>query len=103
MIKPTIGRKVHFWPNGFMPAGLSAPIKHQMEYQPFDATVVYVWNDRMVNLRVTDHYGNSTGVTSIRLRQDDDPVPDGAYAEWMPYQVGQAAKTEQLEKQLAAN
>jgi hypothetical protein len=36
------------------------------------------------------------------LIQDGDERPDGCFAEWMPYQKGQAAKTEQLENTLAS-
>lgn len=38
------------------------------------------------------------------LLQDNDRAPkDAAYCEWMPFQKGQAAKTEQLERQAGAS
>lgn len=79
VITPTVGRVVWFR-------------DHDDDPQPQAAMVVYVWHDRMVNLVVFDHEGNRGAATSIALRQEGDPVPDMPYAEWMPYQVGQAKK-----------
>ena len=99
MIKPTVGRKVWFRPNGC--TSLQLPNVPTVTYgiplavndQPFDATVVYVWGDRMVNLLVLDHYGHNFTATSVPLLQPGDPVPtSGFYAEWVPYQQGQAKK-----------
>jgi len=87
IINPAIGRKV--W---FRPAWLAAGFMQHSKDQPLDATVVYVWNERCVNLRITDHEGKQFSLTSVALRQPDDPVPGGSYAEWMPYQQGQAKK-----------
>ena len=53
------------------------------------AMVSYVWNDRLVNLTVSDHYGKSFNMTSVQLVQAGDLKPEH---EWMPSQVGQAAK-----------
>lgn len=54
-----------------------------------------VWNDRLVNLTVAGHDGSMHARTSVPLLQDDDAAPaTGAYAAWMPYQVGQAKKHE---------
>lgn len=91
MIRPSIGRKVWFWPNSyeFNEAKLmgfegSAP-------QPEDACVVYVHSDRCVNLRVSNHVGETRAETSAFLLQEGDPVPQhGGFATWMPFQVGQA-------------
>lgn len=96
MIEPTIGRRVWFYPNG-----ITAPhFACCSAEQPMDAGVVYVWNDRMVNLDIADHYGNHVPMSSVKLLQDDDPVPtSGAYATWMPYQKGQAAKVEAQQSQ----
>jgi len=87
MIQPTIGRKVWFWPvegHGHMNC--------IDEQQPFDATVVFVHNDRLVNLIVVDHMGHVERVNKATLKQEEDPVPAGSYAEWMPYQVKQSQK-----------
>ena len=99
VITPTVGRKVWFRLNGIPQlarAGVeqytpAAPSNNGA--QPFDATVVYVWDDRMVNLLVLDHYGNPFTATSVPLLQPGDVTPSaGFYAEWMPYQQGQARK-----------
>lgn len=89
-IPPSIGRKVWFHPNG---AGtMNGAHLNNFGVQPMDATVVYVWGDRMVNLQVIDHFGVPHGVSSVTLRQPGEPVPAGYYCEWMPFQVGQARK-----------
>src|SRR5687768_43940 len=100
MIKPTVGRIVWFTPpsnsseDGFIDHG----------GQPMAAKVAYVWHDRMVNLQVVDHGGFSHNRTSVPLIQDGDPKPDsGYYCEWMPYQKGQAAKTERAEARAAGS
>ena len=89
MIKPTIGRVVWF---------------HPLEAEPeitHAAIICHVWSDTCVNLHVFDSNGKSYPQTSVFLYQgDSDRRPSGNFAEWMPYQHGQAAKTEQLEKQL---
>lgn len=65
------------------------------------ALVSYVWNDRLINVGGFDANGQPFAVTSMRLLQEDDVASEGdIFAEWMPYQKGQAAKTESLEKQL---
>jgi len=84
IIKPSIGRKVWFWPAGFR------GVKVMSDLQACDATIVYVWSDNMVNLLVTDHNGASISMPSVRLRQGKEPAPPGCYAEWMPFQLGQA-------------
>ncbi|MBF5006826.1 hypothetical protein ISG32_21500 [Diaphorobacter sp. NR2-3-3-1] len=46
-----------------------------------------------------DANGNAHSRTSVPLVQDGDSCPaNGYYCEWMPYQKGQAAKTEAAEK-----
>jgi hypothetical protein len=59
-----------------------------------DATVVFVHSERRVNLLVVDHAGNNYPVCSVFLQQEGDEVPQGMYAQWMPYQVGQAKTDE---------
>jgi hypothetical protein len=91
VIKPTVGRKVWYRPTAFDKSG---PGAMQSGDQPLDATVVYVHGDRMVNLFVVDAVGRTFAKTSVTLLQDDDAPPPiaggGGYAEWMPYQQGQA-------------
>lgn len=87
MITPSIGRQVWFWPP------TRAAIR---EEQPCAATVVYVHDNRCVNLYCLDHFGNSFQVHNVQLLQDDEPVLldialNYGYAEWMPYQKKVAA------------
>lgn len=93
MIVPTIGRKVWFWPTAQQYLRYTADGSVAIENQPFDATVIAVWGDRCVNLRVTDHEGNQFTRTSVPLNQPGDAIhiEEANFATWMPYQV-QTAK-----------
>jgi hypothetical protein len=99
MIKPTIGRKIWFWPSRdwIREKGLAA-----VSGQPHDATIVAVWSDTCVNLACFDANGHPYPCTSAYLYQEDaeTPKPDSHFAEWMPYQKAQTAKHEALEAQL---
>lgn len=91
MIKPTLGRIVWFKPGKddrtpSNPDGLCA------------AFITCVHSDSMVNLCVFDANGHPTPRTSVPLVQDDEEVPVGCYCQWMPYQLGQAARTEAAEQ-----
>ena len=89
-IPPTVGRKVWYRPDG--PEG---PI--------LDATVCFVHSDSCVNLGVRDHNGvDLGGKTSVTLVQEGETPPAWPYCEWMPYQKGQAAKTEAAETKVGA-
>ena len=86
MIKPGIGRIVHFFPAGH-PAG----------ELPHAAMVVGIHDDRTVNLAIFDREGHLYHGTDVALLQaDDTPPADRGHAAWMDYQKGQAAKTEAL-------
>ena len=93
-ITPTIGRKVWYWPSDYQRrTGLTVA-----DGQPCDATVVHVRADGRVNLRVTDHIGNTHPLTGIELVQGATPAhaeeaPEGC-ATWMPYQAKQAAQVQ---------
>jgi len=88
MIKPTIGRVVL--------------VHRGQSDQAEPAFIAYVWGDRMINVGGFDKNGTPFSATSMPLMQDDDnPTNPNYYAEWMPYQKGQAAKTEALEAQIA--
>lgn len=89
MIKPTVGRVVWFTPS--RNAGIGDGVAHY-DNQPHAAMVVYVWNDYLVNLVVYGHDGVPHPKTSVPLIQEDGVAkPEfGYYAEWMPYQIGQA-------------
>lgn len=99
MIKPTVGRVVWFYPSISIEPGFT----YHGGGQPLAAIVTHVWGDRMVNLTVADSNGVTHGKTSVALMQGDEPhtPPHGYYCEWMPFQKGQAAKTEALEQKIA--
>lgn len=82
MIKPTVGRKV--WVRG-RPQSVSGD-------QPEDGTITYVHSDTCINVGGRNAVGEPFTITSLYLRQDDVPAPALTWAEWMPYQKGQAAK-----------
>lgn len=91
MIKPSIGRVV--W---FTPSKTDADLNFSI--QLLAALVTYVHSDRCVNLAVFDANGGHHARASVTLLQDDDVGNEaGYYAEWMPFQKGQAAKQEAAE------
>lgn len=98
LINPTPGRVVWYH--------AAAHEREMSNYSdvPLAAHIAFVFNERLVNLMVIDFEGNPRGRNSVPLLQEGDPKPSDAYCycEWMPYQRGQAEKTAQLEKQLAA-
>lgn len=85
MIKPTVGRVVLFTP---------APNDSDLSayHGPRAAIICEVWSDTCVNLAVFSGSGQVFGRTSVLLHQEGNAKPDGYFAEWMPYQIGQAAK-----------
>lgn len=93
MIKPEPGRVVHYYmtEGAVMPDGFRKPEANR----PCAAQIAYVFNDRMVNLSVIDQSGKPFPITSVKLLQDND-LPEGhsAWAEWMPFQKGQAANAD---------
>lgn len=97
MIKPTVGRVVWFCPSHGDPL-------HSFVFSHGDgrsirlaAIVAWVHSDRMVNLAIFDPSGVAQARTSVPLLQDGDPPSPYSFCEWMPYQKGQAAKTEAAE------
>ncbi len=85
MIMPTIGRIMWYW-----------PMKENRSKQPWAAIVTHVYGDNMVNLVAFSPYGAPYPVHSVPIVQDSSPhiAGDSHYAEWMPYQIGQAKKHE---------
>lgn len=88
MIKPTIGRVVWYYEDS------------AIQPQPLPGIVCFVYNDTCVNLAVFTANGVHQAKSSVYLWQGEGERPIGNFAEWMPYQKGQAAKTEELEKQI---
>lgn len=98
-IKPTVGRVLHFFPSTTYMQGRKLAFNDPS--QPLSAMVAYVHSDTMVNLTAWDQNGLQFGVCSVQLIQEGDLTPLGSfYAAWMPFQKGQAAKTEALESKL---
>lgn len=89
MIVPSIGRVMWYHPQN----SIANMTQHDSK-QPMIGHVCYVWNENMVNLLVIDHNGKRHERTSVPVVQDGSPytVGDSPYVEWMPYQIGQAAK-----------
>ena len=76
-----------FWKNG-----------EKEGVQPETGLVAYVHSYSMVNLAVFSHNGEQRAETSVYLLPDGNERLANRYATWMPYQKGQAAKLEALEK-----
>lgn len=87
MTFPTIGRVVYYQP------AADTLFQSLDTTQPFRADVLFVNPDNTVNLRITDHVGNT--YTNVNVLFQDDPeakMPAGeGYAFWMPYQLAQQA------------
>jgi hypothetical protein len=93
MIIPTVGRLVHFYPK-------KTEALATIGDEPLAALVAAVWSPTCVNLHVIDANGIAHGKTSVLSVPDGAPMPHSGCWSWMPYQLGQAAKTEQMEAQL---
>lgn len=104
IILPTVGRVVLFRPtkDHAHPAAQSLGI---IGDQPMKADVVFVWNDRLINIAGYDHLGAPFRYTSVRLIQEgDEPAREGeSVCTWMDYQLGQAKKYEALAAEKAAD
>ncbi len=86
MIKPTIGRSLHFH------AGSDADLKTFGGTGPFAAILAGVISDQRINVGVFTNEGTVVGRTNVQLLQGLDIVSeDESYCEWMPFQLGQAA------------
>jgi hypothetical protein len=87
LIKPTVGRVVWFWPAG------------QVGTQPNAAIIAFVHSDTRVNLGVLSPTGEVLGETSVWLWDGEGPRPPAyqSFCEWMPYQIGQAARIQPIE------
>jgi hypothetical protein len=85
-IVPTVGRVIWYWPGKGDPTPLTLD-------QPFKADVIYVHGPTAVNLEVISHEGRRFTKQSVLITDGAEP----GFAQWMPYQKGQAARTEQAE------
>ena len=86
-ILPSIGRIVWFFPA--IDGG-----RHE-DGQPFSSMIAGVNDDGTINLLAAARDGTPYGVTNVLLVQEGDEFDqDKPHAVWMPFQKGQAAKTE---------
>jgi hypothetical protein len=95
VIKPTVGRIVWYHPTNKenLEVLLSDMTVNGQQNGPLAAMVLAVHSDTQVNLMVYSAYGQSRFVDRAYLWQGDGGRPVGvSYAEWMPYQIGQAKK-----------
>jgi hypothetical protein len=104
-IKPTIGRRVWYWPSSFDKGRLQLKpdtiIQTGDPTQACDAGIAYVHSDTMINVTVADHNGNMHKRTSVPLLGFDDPKPqDNAYCTWMDYQVQQVKLAEVVKSKI---
>lgn len=99
-ITPTVGRVLHFIPTVEYMAGRNLAFGNPL--QPLAAMITYVHSDTMVNLTVWDQNGVQFSVCSVPLVQENPLALAGSSfcAQWMPFQKGQAAKTELAESAL---
>jgi len=79
----------------YHPKGQS-DVVHNDITKPLMAHVVHVHNDDLVNLVVFDSVGHMHRRHHVPIVQEGGQYTAGdlPYAEWMPYQKGQAAKYE---------
>lgn len=109
MIKPTVSRFVWYRP-------YTTPNVMVLDYagksqfdnglpcvmgEPLPALITAVWGDDCVSVTVFDINGGSHGRPSIHLWHGEGERPtERRYCEWMPFQKGQATKTEEMEGRL---
>lgn len=72
MIKPTVGRVVHFFP------ATTDPLHRNDE--PLAATIVRVWSSTCVNLALFDGDGHLHRRSSVLLHQEENERPDAGFA-----------------------
>lgn len=86
VIVPDVGRHVHF-----IPAGEDVGFMVRHGIQPLHAVVLYVHNERAVNLQIVDHHGHTHTRTGVVLVQPNDVYDEGvSHCKWMSYQISQA-------------
>lgn len=95
MTRPSVGR--HVWYRG-QPWGGA-----RYDEQPMAAVVVYVYNERLVNLTVFDHEGQSHSVVSVPLKQpgDRDDQLLQHYCEWILHDQQTPRCEQQLSEEVA--
>lgn len=107
LIKPTIGRRIWYWPGSIDTDMDSVARMHVIEPnaeqpapQPLEAGIIFVHSDTRVNLQVTDHMGGIWFRERVRILQEGDDHGEHEFlgvAQWMHYQAGQAAREKERE------
>lgn len=88
-IVPTIGRRLYYTPSQY---DVTAGIQQLDTAQKLDAGIVFIHPDGTLTLSVTDHCGSQFVRAAVPLVQEGETPPtEVGYAEWMPYQLTQAA------------
>jgi hypothetical protein len=83
VIKPTVGRVLWYY-------------ETTGQVEPFAAIVAKVHSESLINISYFDGEGKAQSRTSVLLLHEPSVETVGAHCRWMPYQLGQAAKTEQV-------
>jgi hypothetical protein len=92
VITPTPGRIVWYWKDA---------TNGRVQSQPYAAIVTYVHSDHLVDLAIFpafSDYLTTSATQNVPLWHGEGDKPTFAHCEWMPYQKGQAAKYEELER-----
>jgi hypothetical protein len=98
MIKPTPGRIVWYRPHHKENLEVLMDERGKRKDDPLAAIVLAVHSDTRVNLLVISAYGQTRFITRAELWQGEGERPTGhGYAEWMPFQLGQA-KQQQIQE-----
>lgn len=92
MIKPSIGRIVWYQPHDD-----EDMVRHD---QPHAAIVVSVLDDEHVNLAMFDANGVARTRGGVFLFGGEGDRPKAPFAEWMPFQLGQA-KAQEADKKVS--
>lgn len=95
VIAPTVGRVLWYFPKTGDLLTLTT--------RPCAAIIAHVNEDGTLNVNAHDHYGNTAPRQNVPLVQDDEDdssLTGRSYCRWMPYQLGQAARTDDALAQL---
>lgn len=93
-IEPTVGRVVHYHPSA----------DHPDASQTLTALICKVNPDGTINLAIFDSCGHQFSRQRVQIVQQDEAVigfeNHTGFCSWMPFQLGQAAKTDALQQHI---
>lgn len=96
MIKPTIGRRVWYWPHLTEAAYWDRDSEGcEIPSQPFDAGIAHVNLDGTINISVFNDLGNAMPGKQNVHQTTPEERKVGCWS-WMPYQVGVASQAGQV-------